>query len=175
MPDDSRPKHFKDADPGAAIVYEQQCAQALKLRVEGMSYRAIARAMKCGVASAYQYVNSGWERLIEDNDEIRQVLRAAEIDRMEEMIDAVWKLAVGDISDLADDLQADAAENQLRAVQTVLKLQQTICRLLGLYAPTKVEHTKKSELTPIEELMAKVAQNETKFAGMRRGNRIGQS
>ena len=140
-----------------------------------MSYRAIARAMKCGVASAYQYVNSGWERLIEDNDEIRQVLRAAEIDRMEEMIDAVWKLAVGDISDLADELQVDAAENQLRAVQTVLKLQQTICRLLGLYAPSKIEHSKKSELIPLDELIAKVAASQKRHENIRRGNRVGQS
>ena len=175
MPQDSRPKQFKDADPGAAIVYEMKCGEALRMKAEGMSYRAIARAMKCGVASAYQYVNSGWERLIEDNDEIRQVLRAAEIDRMEEMIDAVWKLAVGDISDLADELQVDAAENQLRAVQTVLKLQQTICRLLGLYAPAKIEHSKKSALTPIEELMAKVAKNETKYSSVRRGTRVGLS
>ena len=162
--DDRRPKPLKDAGQGDPIEQEKLSATALQMRAEGMSYRAIALAMQVGVATAHQYVNRGWQNMVEDNDQVRSVLREVEVERLEELINAVWKVAVGDVADLGDEAQAVAIENQLKAQGTIIRSVQTIARLRGLFAPAKIEHSRKSDLVPLDQLVALVAASKNRRA-----------
>ena len=166
MPEDNRPGPIKNASPGDAVATDLARNTALQMRSEGSTYQEIAKALGVCKARAYQLVNDGWQKLIEDNDEIRRTLRAIEIERLEDLIAAIWKVAVGDVADLADEAQATAIENQLKASGIVGKHIQIIARLLGLNAPTKIEHTTKQTSEPLEMLIARVTASKQRRATM---------
>ena len=153
MPEDNRPAPIKNAAPGVMEATDLLRRQAFKMRSEKMTYQTIAKALGVSRGHAFRLANDGWEKLAEDDKEARLNQRAIEIERLEELIAAIWDVAVGDVAHLDGEAQAAAIENQLKAQVIVNRHLQTIARLLGLYAPTKIEITGgKSNLISIDEL-----------------------
>lgn len=150
---------------------EAKSAEALHLQSEGMTMREIAERMGVSVTMVWKYIWRGTERLAEDNDESRRIKREIELDRVEKVLVAVMPMALASPADLAllDPVaQVAAIENQPKAVGMVLRAVQIIARLEGLNAPAKIEHTRKQDLEPLPELIARVnasKERRAKFGG----------
>ena len=175
MPEDRRPKAIKDSgvqtDPEEM---ERRTAEAIRLKDEGLTCRQIGERMGVSGTMAWKYIHRHWERLIEDNDESRRVLREVELDRIEELLVAITPIALASPTELAllDPVaQVAAIQNQPKAAGVVLKCIQTIARLRGLNAPAKIEHSRKQTGEPLEELIARVAASKQRRATMLSGSR----
>jgi len=93
---------------------EREC---LRLRMEGLSHRAIARELGVAPSTAYKRVQHGLRELNRANAAQAAELRRLEALRLDEMQDAVWE---------------KAAEGDPHAVDRVLAIMARRARLLGL-------------------------------------------
>jgi len=100
----------------------QRERDALELRRAGATYDAIAdRLGYTNRGAAYKAVQRGLRRTIQEPaDELRQL----EVERLDRLLTAVWRSAMG---------------GNLGAVDRVLRVAERRARLLGLDAPTKIE------------------------------------
>lgn len=99
-------------------------AQALELRKFGASYRAIASRLGCSKAGAYKAVIRALEKLAKERDGRAQELRELELQRL-------------DMATLSIARQVQSGD--YAAIDRWLKVVRERARLLGLYAPEKVE------------------------------------
>lgn len=93
---------------------EREC---LRLRMEGLSHRAIARELGVAPSTAYKRVQHGLHELNRGNAAQAAELRELEALRLDEMQDAVWE---------------KAAEGDFHAVDRVLAIMARRAKLLGL-------------------------------------------
>lgn len=108
-------------------------AKALNLRKAGATYEQIAKELGLSLAGAYQCVKAALQRTIQEPaDEYRKV----EIERLNTMLRAIW---------------ARVLNGDLGAIDRAVRIVDKISALLGLDAPTKVEHGGKLTL---EQLVA---------------------
>ncbi len=101
-------------------------SQVFDLRIAGASYRQIASTMtknghKISAATAYHYVKEMLAATKEQNEEKIDEVRRIEIDRLDQMLMALWP-----------------KREQPRVADTMLRLNERRSRLLGLDAPTKI-------------------------------------
>ncbi|WP_298207514.1 helix-turn-helix domain-containing protein [Ferrimicrobium sp.] len=94
-------------------------AQALELRISGMSYRAIADAMQCADSTAYELVQSALREIPAQNVEILRT----EHDAMIRM--------------LFSKLMPRIDKGEPRAIEVGVKLLERLAKLWGLDAPTR--------------------------------------
>lgn len=106
---------------------EREC---LRLRMEGLSHRAIARELGVAPSTAYKRVHDGLHELNHGNAAQAAELRELEALRLDEMQDAVWEKAI---------------DGDLRALDRVLAIMARRSRLLGL---DMAETTKEREPDP---------------------------
>jgi DNA-binding CsgD family transcriptional regulator len=109
---------------------EREC---LRLRMEGLSHRAIARELHVAPSTAYKRVQHGLQELNRSNDVKAAELRTLEALRLDEMQEAVWEKAV---------------EGDLRAIDRVLKIMTRRGKLLGLDVSEKKTKDQDPELDP---------------------------
>ncbi len=116
-------------------------AEAARLRARGWSYRRIASELKISPASAYEAVQRTLKAIVEEPAaEVRQL----ELDRLDAMYDAAIKVLEAEHVTVSqgkvvmldgEPLKDDAPV--LRAIETLLKIQQRRAALLGLDAKTQ--------------------------------------
>jgi hypothetical protein len=112
-------------------------AECLRLRLAGYSHREIAAQLGVAPSSAYKRVRHALDEINKTNLESAEQLRALELLRLDELLNALWDTAIA---------------GDLRAVDRVLKVMERRAKLLGLDAPVKVEtdgviHIKVIDLT----------------------------
>lgn len=100
-------------------------SQAIQLRLSGLTYRRIAEAMNTDVGTAYRYVAEVMRETAQLAGETAAELRQVELDR----IDRLWEITF-----------AVAETGDLDAVEKCRRLSESRRKLLGLDAPTKLEH-----------------------------------
>ena len=123
-------------DLSKATVREHQQA-ALKLRLTGMSHRAIAEALGVSDHTTIQGRIAG--ALKEIIREPAEAVLKMELERLDVMLLGLWK---------------QAASGDLQALDRALKIQDRRARYLGLDAPTKTQEVPMASLTD-EQLKAK--------------------
>jgi hypothetical protein len=102
-------------------------AQAIALRLAGMDYQTIAdRLDYSSRGAASKDVHRALEENLEAESAAAQTLRELEVQRLDRMQAAAW---------------AKAAKGDLKAIETVLKVIDRRCRLLGLDKPARAEIT----------------------------------
>jgi hypothetical protein len=94
-------------------------AQALELRISGMSYRAIADALSCADSTAYELVQSALREIPAQNVEI---LRTEH--------DAMIRMLILKLKPRID-------KGEPRAIEVATKLLERLAKLWGLDAPTR--------------------------------------
>jgi hypothetical protein len=115
---------------GAAEQAAQRRPQALALRQQGFSYRAIAAQLGLSQSQAIRDVRSALSALSEQEREEAALLRRLENERLDAMLVALWP---------------DAIAGKLLAVDRVLAISDRRAKLWGLYAPTRVRHSGDAE------------------------------
>ena len=147
---DTRPKLQKDARPSVAITADIARSRALKLRVKGYSFRAIAARLEVSVETAYRYVNDGWTRINDQTDEERARLRDLQEARLDVGLRVVMKiltarnLIVVAKDGVGHEVRLPAAELQLKAIDRLVKIVHRQSLLRGLDKPTQ-EETEKTQ------------------------------
>lgn len=94
-------------------------AQALELRISGMSYRAIADALSCADSTAYELVQSA----------LREI-PAANVEILRTEHDAMIRLLMLKLKPRID-------KGEPRAIEVATKLLERLAKLWGLDAPTR--------------------------------------
>ena len=100
--------------------------EALKLRAHGYTFRAIAQEMKCNVHTAHSLVQDAFAAERKGISEAKADLVELELLRCDTYLKAISeKIQDGDV----------------QAVNAALKVADRRARLLGLDAPSKLEHS----------------------------------
>ncbi len=169
---DERPKAIKDADPTAVLEADIKRQEALILRRAGRTFDEIGETLGVSGKTACQYVNDAWERIHDDTDEERRVLRAIEEDR----IDAAVRVCMAIITtaDLivvttdqkGHEIRLEAGDLRLKAIDRLAKCVIIRSQLRGLFAPAKIEvkNTGRQDCPTLEELRASVARSKANRA-----------
>lgn len=118
----SRRPRSKAAAP--KVAKEAKASIALSLRIEGMSYAAIAAQMGIAVSNAYNLVSDALAKLEAETAEKAAEIRRIEVDRLDAMLKALWPAV---------------KQGEPRAIEVSLKTMERRSKLLGLDAPTKQE------------------------------------
>lgn len=106
------------------IEIETRRTQALDLRRQGYSYRAIAKALYVSLETAYSDVDTALKQATARNANSADDLRTLELQRLDEMLAAVYPLAIKGIGSNID---------------RVLKIMERRARYLGIDAPQAIE------------------------------------
>lgn len=100
--------------------------KALALRRAGTSYQQIGEALGITPSGAYRSVARVLARLRKTSDETAEEIRQQELMRLDEMQFALYPTA---------------RRGDVKAVETILKIQARRAKLLGLDAPEKLQHS----------------------------------
>lgn len=104
--------------------------EALKRRIAGGSYRAIARELGVSEAQAFRDVQAELDKLAQQAQEEASRLRVLELRRLDEMLIR-----------LSPMLYPKSGDNvNLGAIDRALKIMERRAKLLGLDAPTQNKH-----------------------------------
>lgn len=111
-----------------AIEAQERRWQALEWRKKGLSYREIAKRLKCHHTTAYEHVVRALEDLKSTTLVNADALRELEVQRLDR-----WEKS------LQMGLKEPEGPNRAKVVATLIKLAESRRKLLGLDAPQKVE------------------------------------
>lgn len=109
----------------------ERAAQALELRLQGVSYRAIGKRLNCSPAAAYQYVAGALAEIRGNCLEKAEELRELEISKLDKLEAKLWESV---------EKVTDPGENA-RVATAVVKVAESRRKLLGLDAPQRIETT----------------------------------
>lgn len=121
------------------IVGLERQLRALELRKAGYSYRAIAEELGISVSAAYRATTRALKRLNEKTQEEAEVVRRLELERLDDLLLAMWP---------------KAQNGDQGAVDRILRIMERRARLLGLDAPLKEETDIGTALAQILERLA---------------------
>lgn len=124
-------------------------ADALALRKTGMTYREIAEQV--GYKNRHICCRNVRAELRRIPKEEAAELRQLEMERLDALTEAVWKIAM---------------DGDLKAVETALKLMERRSRMLGLDSPHKISHGAEEGISMIGELMFAIRGAETEEEGV---------
>lgn len=116
----------KHADPGKAEAATERRLQALELRKAGATYRAIGARLGVSEAQSYKDVQTELQRIAAESADVAADVRTLELERLDALLLALW---------------AQAKQGNQGAVDRVLRVMERRAKLLGLDAPTKIDHT----------------------------------
>jgi hypothetical protein len=142
----------------------QRDAQALELRADGASYRQIANRLGISVSTAWACVERGLDRT---RREPADRLRELELERLDRLQVEATKILAGRhvviqagkvVVDKHGDPYADHGPT-LTAIRTLVQVQESRRKLLGLDAPAK--HDLRARMFTIDELDMQIAELET--------------
>lgn len=118
---------------------------AIALRVKGWTYEAIGIELGISRGQAYKDVRAVIDESIENRHEDAEQVIAVELRRL----DIATNICVKTIAEWADSEDpASGRELQLKAIDRLAKVSEQRSKLLGLYAPTKVEQTVTEGVSP---------------------------
>jgi len=120
---------------------------ALDLRIDGWSYRAIAKELGIGHSQAKRDVQAELEALVEESREAAEEVRELELSRLDKAITVCNDTLKSCWVDGSDDREK-SRELQLKAIDRIAKLTEQRAKLLGLYAPQEVKQTITDEVSP---------------------------
>jgi DNA-binding CsgD family transcriptional regulator len=126
----SGPTHGPNGDFIATVETAERDAEAARLRSRGLSYRAIAAELGIDVHTAHDAVQRALQAI---RAEGAVEARTIELQRL----DGLWE-AVLAVLERATTEPGTESDTRLKAVATLLKVQERRARLLGLDAETKV-------------------------------------
>lgn len=92
------------------VLANMRQAEALRMRTQGHTFRAIADALQVDVATAHRYVKAALSELAEQTHDEAKHLRALELARLDELLAKVWPFATGDLTPLVRHLEEKQAE-----------------------------------------------------------------
>jgi hypothetical protein len=124
---------------GQDEVIAERRVRALSLRKSGASYRTIASQLGIDVATAWCDVQAELGALRDQATALAEDVRELELRRLDD-----WTLA----------MTPEARKGNVKAVFALVKIQERRARLLGLDAPTKVDHSGQIDLGPAAERIA---------------------
>jgi len=111
--------------------------EALDCRLSGMSYREIASAMDISQTSAFNYVKEAISIIQDNYTEKAEALITLDLNKLDKMEKGLYKAASdGDVS----------------AIDRVLKIFDHRAKILGLYAPTKIDQVAVNTSVDLEVL-----------------------
>ena len=125
-------KHTPRLRPDAVAAAARQ-ADALALRVKGMTFRQIGDALGCDGSTAFRAVRDALAATLAECAELAEHLRELENQRLDEMQAALWEKALAGVFPAAD---------------RVLRIMERRAKLLDLDAPTKIAPTDPSGENP---------------------------
>ncbi len=111
---------------GDALAARSRAGDALRLRIEGRTFREIAVILKADVSTICRDIQRCLRDILQDNADAAETLRALEVERLDALHASIWPAAVG---------------GNLAAIDRVLSIMQRRARLCGLDAPAKVAQT----------------------------------
>jgi hypothetical protein len=117
---------------------ELRQAEAVKLRIRGKSYRAIAAELGVSLGQAFADVHAVLDRTKAEADESVEQARAIDLERIDKALDSLETIIESGGSGMEG---SDPDETRLKAFDRLVKLQDHRAKLLGLYAPEKKELT----------------------------------
>ncbi len=132
----SGPTHGPNGDFIATVETAERDAEAARLRSRGLSYRAIAAELGIDVHTAHDAVQRALQAIRAEGAAEARTLELERLDVLHNQALAILESKHTD-PDTGEELPA-AAELRLKAVATLLKVQERRARLLGLDAETKV-------------------------------------
>jgi len=149
MTDNVRPtrRHTAKARPDCAAAAGRR-ADALALRIKGLTFAGIGDALGVDTSTAYRYVRDALAATLAGCGELAEHLRELENQRLDEMHAALWPQALAGV---------------MPAVDRILRLMERRAKLNGLDAPQKIAPTDPSGENPYtkmtdDELRALAAQ-----------------
>ena len=107
-------------------------SSALSLRIKGYSFREIAAELDISVSVAHSDVRSAMSGTLKRTQDELDAERELDLHRCDSGLRMTAKI-------LADETLDPESELKLKALDRQIKLQEQRAKLLGLYAPTKVE------------------------------------
>lgn len=113
----------KTTSPQTVLARERE-ARAILLRKAGANYTQIASQLDITRGAAYKAVKRALGRVIKECNEDAEDVRQLELARLDEMLFGIWPVAKG---------------GDLKAIETVLKIEKRRAELLGIDAPVKME------------------------------------
>lgn len=116
----------KDAQPGKKEAATERRLQALQLRMAGAPYHAIAARLGVSIGQAHADVQTELQRIAAESADVAADVRTLELERLDALLLALW---------------AQAKQGNQGAVDRVLRVMERRAKLLGLDAPTKIDHT----------------------------------
>jgi hypothetical protein len=109
---------------------QQRVTKAMALRAGHTTYHGIARELGCSVGQAWKYVQAGFREEARRRSETAPIALALELRRLDMMGAALVRKMLGEVKEI-----------DVPAAQALLRVIERRCALLGLDAPTKVEHS----------------------------------
>ena len=122
--------------PARKIEAVQRASEALRLRGEGLSYRAIGERLNISPQTAWNDVQAALEIILVEN---ATILLRLELERLDSLQFAVWP---------------QATSGDCRAIDRVLRIMERRAKLLGLDSPVKVAPTDPTGTNPYEAMSA---------------------
>jgi len=134
MTDNVRPtkRHTAKARPDCAAAAGRR-ADALALRIKGLTFAGIGDALGVDTSTAYRYVRDALAATLAGCGELAEHLRELENQRLDEMHAALWPQALAGV---------------MPAVDRILRLMERRAKLNGLDAPQKIAPTDPSGENP---------------------------
>ncbi len=129
-------KHTPRLRPDAVAAATRQ-ADALALRVKGMTFRQIGDALGCDGSTAYRHVRDALAATLAECAELAEHLRELENQRLDELQASLWDKALAGV---------------LPAADRVLRIMERRARLNGLDAPQKIAPTDPTGENPYTRL-----------------------
>lgn len=118
---------------------------AIALRVKGWTYEAIGVELGVSRGQAYKDVRAVIDESIENRREDAEQVLEVELRRL----DLATDICVKTITEWEDDYDpTKGRELQLKAIDRLVKVNDQRSKLLGLYAPEKVESRISGEVSP---------------------------
>lgn len=125
------------AAPKTVTSRERQ-AQAVELRKAGASYRQIAKTLSITGGRAHQLVTRALDEINTRSVENAEALKRMELERLDEIQVSLW-----------------AARANPRVADSLLRVVEQRAKLLGLYAPVKLDAGLRTQELDGEELLNK--------------------
>lgn len=104
-----------------------QGAEAIALRIRGMSYHAIGEQLGVSHNAAFLLIRRELAKVAAKSLELATVERDTQLARLDEALSSIWPI-----------LSSDNEELRLKAIDRLVKLEERRAKLLGLDAPERI-------------------------------------
>lgn len=128
-------RRMKSPTRAANIVRKATQADALQLRLEGLTFAQIGARLHCTLDRAHKLVTRAVDEITKRRDTNAEGVRQMELARLDKLQAAAWPLAMGSPAIPAQDGKPAVAarEPDMKAMDRVIRIMQERAKLMGLY------------------------------------------